>query len=192
MFTLALLGGCKSSIPDRSGFLSSYDDLRATGTMRLESSVASDLASYGQFVVDPVEINLDARSNASDIQIKLLAQTLRTQVQQALSEHASDGSGQARVRLALTRVRRSAPLLNLHPGTKLTGAGLGEAGIEAEIIDAATGRQLWALAEVHKGDRMEFDAFDEYDDANDAIVYFAKRFHDLVNPVVEDLEKAVR
>ncbi len=160
--------------------------------MAMEAPVHADLARYGQFAVEPVEIRLDERSNATDIKAQMLASKLQADIQQAVTLPSSIGSKVATVRIALTRVRRSAPLLNIHPGTKLTGAGLGEAGIEAEIVDATTGQQLWALVEVRKGDRMELDTFAEYDDAEDAIAYFAQRFHDLVNRPDQSLESATR
>jgi hypothetical protein len=178
------IAGCKSTMPEQSGFLTGYDRLESDSSVTLESPPDERLTHYRSFVVDPVALRLDEKSNASPEKAEQLAAELQAAVEKALAdaERAPDASGTARVRMALTRIRRSSPLLNLHPGTKLTGAGLGEAGIEAEILDAGTGEQLWALAAVRKGDRMELDAFNEYDDAEDAIEYWAGLIHDLFAP----------
>lgn len=170
-----LLVGCKSTIPDRSGFLSGYEGLESSGSVTLESPADDRLAEYASFVIEPVALRLDDRSNATPERADALATLLRESVQAAVTEspRPADAHRTARVRMALTRIKRSTPILNLHPGTKITGAGLGEAGIEAEIVDAETGEQLWALVAVRKGDRMELDAFNEYDDAEDAIAHWA-------------------
>jgi len=184
LLTPLLLAGCKRTIPDRTGFLSGYQRLESQGSSVLEAPADDRLARYRSFIVDPVELRLDKKSNASSQKAAMLATELRHAVQSSIDAvpRPADANGSARVRMALTRIKRSAPLLNIHPGTKLTGAGLGEAGIEAEIVDAETGAQLWAMAAVRQGNRMELDAFNEYDDAEDAIAYWAQIFATLLTP----------
>lgn len=179
-----VLAGCKGSIPDRTGFLSGYDNLEPSGSVTLESPADQRLTAYRTFIVDPVELRLDEKSNSSHAKAEMLAGDLRHAIQASIdaAPRPDGATGTARVRVALTRVKRSAPLLNIHPGTKLTGAGLGEAGIEAEIIDDSSGEQLWALVAVRQGNRMELDAFNEYDDAEDAIQHWAEVFKALLSP----------
>jgi uncharacterized protein DUF3313 len=193
-FVPAFLIGCKSTIPDQSGFLSDYTRLESTTAMTLESPPDGRLHSYASFVVDPVELRLDERSNAPEIKSRMLAEKLRDAIEVVVREttRPSEAMGSARVRIAMTRIRHSSPILNIHPGTKITGAGLGEAGIEAEIIDSATGEQLWAYSAVRKGNRMELDAFDKYDDAEDAIAYFAKVIRELLTPETQARASATR
>ncbi len=190
----ALLIGCKSTIPDQSGFLSDYTRLESTTSMTLESPAHERLHTYSTFVIEPVELRLDERSNANEIKSRMLARKLHQSLETAINEtgRPPQAGGTARVRVAMTRIRHSSPILNIHPGTKITGAGLGEAGIEAEIIDASTGEQLWAYSAVRKGNRMELDAFDMYDDAEDAIAYFAKVFRKLLTPVESTRTDATR
>lgn len=189
-----LLIGCKSTIPERSGFLSDYSRLEPSSSMTLETPADQRLNAYKSFIMDPVELRLDDRSNATEIKSRMLVEKLHAALEQAITQadRPPEAVGTARVRVALTRVRQSSPILNIHPGTKIIGAGLGEAGIEAEIVDAETGQQLWAYAAVRKGNRMELDTFDRYDDAEDAIAYFAKVFHELLSPETHARASATR
>lgn len=180
----ALLSGCKGRMPEQSGFLTEYESLESSGSVTLESPADERLDEYSTFIVDPVELRLDDRSNPTPEKAQMLADQLRASVEQAIAAapRPPEAERTARVRMALTRVRRSAPLLNLHPGTKLTGVGLGEAGIELEIVDRDSGEQLWALAAVRRGNRMTLDVFDEYKDAADAIEFWAELIGALLSP----------
>lgn len=163
-------GGCSGGPADRTGFLSTYDNLEGDAAANY---VAPGLARYGRFVVDPVAIDIPADLPEPEAQAR---RDLARYTQEAVEGRLAEGyavvsepvPGTARVRLAITNITRPVALLNLHPGTKLTGAGLGGASIEGEIVDAGTGEQLLAIVEARRGSQMEFDTFDEYDDARDA------------------------
>ena len=80
------------------------------------------------------------------------------------------------MRIALTDVQKSTWWANLHPGTKLTGAGTGQAAMEGELLDSVTGEQIAALVESQRGSQFELDTFSEYDDARDVMDDWASRF----------------
>ncbi len=89
---------------------------------------------------------------------------------------SSPGPNVALVRIALTDVKKSTWWMNIHPGSKLSGAGTGEAAMEGEVIDSITGKQLAALVESQRGSQFELDTFSEYDDARDVMDHWAQRF----------------
>ncbi|MHC4319399.1 MAG: DUF3313 family protein, partial [Planctomycetota bacterium] len=64
---------------------------------------------------------------------------------------------------------------NLHPGSKLMGAGTGGASMEGEILDSVTGRQLGAVIQAKKGSQFDLDYFDGLNDVKDAIDAWAKQ-----------------
>ena len=82
----------------------------------------------------------------------------------------------ARVRIALTDVKKSKWYLSLHPVSKLTGSGTGQATMEGELLDSVTGAQIAALVESQRGNQFELDTFSELDDARDAIDQWTIRF----------------
>ncbi len=85
------------------------------------------------------------------------------------------GPRTARIRIALTDVKKSTWWANLNPGSKLSRAGTGEAAMEGELLDSVTGEQLAALVEAQRGNQLELDMFSEYDDARDVIDDWADR-----------------
>lgn len=171
---MLLLAGCKTTAA-RTDYLSTYDNLeRASGGHAYQVEPAS-LAGVRAVYVEPVELRLDSSGNVTDEQARQIAGELRQALMDAIRPHrtlvSSPSPDAARLRVALTRVRKGVWLLNLHPGAKVMGSGLGGAAIEAELVDPS-GRQLWALVEMRKGNQMEVDTFDELDDPRDAIEHW--------------------
>lgn len=171
---LLLLTGCKTSAT-RTGFLTTYDYLERVAGGHAYQAEPVLIAAVRAVYVEPVELRLDNKGNVADEQARVLAGELRQALIDGIQPHrtvvASPTPEAARLRVALTRVRKGVWLLNLHPGAKVMGSGLGGAAIEAELIDAS-GRQVWALVEMRKGDQMELDTFDELDDPRDAIAHW--------------------
>ncbi|MBX3321874.1 MAG: DUF3313 domain-containing protein [Phycisphaeraceae bacterium] len=170
--------GCGKTLPDRTGFLSSYEGLTKRNNLSLGMATGAEgLGRYERFMVDEVELRLENTRGLPEGEGERLAAYLRDQVVKELGEDytivTGAGQGVARVRMALTQITRSTMIMNLHPGMKITGAGLGGAAIEAEIVDSLTGVRVWALVESRKGNQMELDAFDPYDDAEDAAEMWA-------------------
>jgi len=64
----------------------------------------------------------------------------------------------ARVRTSISDVDKTLPYLNIHPGTKLTGAGLGGAGAEMEVVESVSGQTIAAAIDNQKGSRLSIGA----------------------------------
>lgn len=183
-----LLVGCGAAAK-RTGYLSTYDQLDRTADGQLHAGKPADIASIQRVYVEPVEMRLDSRSNVTDEQARQITAELHQMLSDAIARHrtlaANPAPDAARLHVALTRIRKGVWLLNLHPGAKLMGSGLGGAAIEAELLDPK-GRQLWALVEMRKGDQMELDTFDELDDPRDAIEHWRKVIDALFTPATAD------
>ncbi|KAA0217463.1 MAG: DUF3313 domain-containing protein [Leptolyngbya sp. PLA3] len=171
---LLVLAGCKTSAT-RTDYLSTYDNLEPSNGGQAYQADPADLAAVKAVYVEPVELRLDSKGNVSAEHARVLAGELQQALTDAIRPHrtvvSSPSPDVARLRVALTRVRKGVWLLNLHPGAKVMGSGLGGAAIEAELLDSS-GRQLWALVEMRKGNQMEVDTFDELDDPRDAIEHW--------------------
>ncbi|MCW5769205.1 MAG: DUF3313 domain-containing protein [Phycisphaeraceae bacterium] len=159
----------------QSGFLSDYDDLIRVSDAEFARIDAEALASIDALFIEEVRLMVSTTPDGSPISEKS-ARELTDHVRVALAKSfASEyqivdgpGEGVGRLRVAITEVKKPATVLNLHPASKLTGAGLGGATIESEILDDR-GAQIAALIEPRKGDQFELDTFAEFEDAMDAI-----------------------
>jgi hypothetical protein len=171
-------GGCGAKLPKRTGFLSTYERLDKSRSSSFGfSAEPGTLGRYDRFIVEPVEVRIENTKNVPQEEAARIAVYLRAQVERELGEGyevvQSPGEGVGRVRMVLTQVTRSTMIMNLHPGMKVTGGGLGGAAMEAEIVDSRSGEQVWALVEARKGNQMELDAFKPFDDAEDAAEMWA-------------------
>jgi hypothetical protein len=84
--------------------------------------------------------------------------------------------GVARVRLAITDLKKSGIVQNILPIGKAVGTGLGGASLEAELIDSQTGEQIGALVESQIGKRLSLDGYATWGDAKAIMDRWAKRF----------------
>ena len=134
-----------------------------------------ELRGYTGFIVAPVQIRTQRtppvlepseRAEVARYMRDSLRKVLR-EVGFRLTETPDPGIGL--IRVAITDVQKSKWYLNLHPGTKLTGAGLGGASMEGEVVDSVTGKQLGAVVQSGKGNQFELDTFSELDDVKDVI-----------------------
>ena len=91
--------------------------------------------------------------------------------------------GVARIRVAVTDINQSTWWMNLHPASKLSGAGTGGASMEGEVIDSVTGKQLGAVIQTGKGNQFELDTFNKLDDVKDAINGWAKAAVDRLDQI---------
>lgn len=184
LIAASLLSGCGAAAK-RTNFLSTYDNLDRVNGAHAFAADRAAFDSVSAVYVEPVVLRLDTKSNVTEEQAREIASELQSTLAAAIGEHralvSAPMSNAAHLRVALTRIRKGVWLLNLHPGAKLMGSGLGGAAIEAELVDAS-GRQIWALVEMRKGDQMELDTFDELDDPRDAIEYWRKLVSSLFAP----------
>lgn len=180
LFIGALLGlaGCAGiAKPDRTGFISDYSKLERVSDHHLAYS-AGKFNRYDSFIVEPVELLIDD----DDEEMPFTAEEL-TELQAYFTEHlvsalsdddgyavvAQPGPGVARIRFAITDVKRTIGVLNISLVTKITGAGIGGAAAEGEVLDAVTGEQLAAMVRWGGGSRVLMAGLTKAGDAKIAI-----------------------
>jgi len=159
------LGACQSTKPaGQSGFLRDYTLLKANpqieGQLRYEAPSAS-LKSYTKFMIDPVVVHFAPKAEGVAINpadLKALTDYFHAAATKKLSADFQvvnqAGPGVLRLRAAITDISKTIPLLNIHPGTKLSGAGLGGASMEAEALDSISNKRVVAVVETMEGERM--------------------------------------
>ena len=148
---------------ERTGFISDYSQLeRADDTLFLY--LGPRVSSYSKFRIVGPEILFDPNTGKSDKftdeEIEELKQYFRDHLTQALTENdgfsivEEPGEGIATIRLGVTALDASLGLLNVAVTTKITGAGLGGAAMEGEMVDSLTGEQLGAWIRWGSGSRI--------------------------------------
>lgn len=160
-----LLGACAAPVKEqeRTGFVSDYSRLQKVGdTAYLYMS--PKVATYSRFRIEGPEIlfNVDAddADKFSEEEIEVLKTYFREQLTKALTKDdgyevvEQAGEGVATIRLAITAVDASMGALNLMVTTKITGAGLGGAAMEGEMVDSLSGEQLGAAVQWGSGSRI--------------------------------------
>ena len=166
-----LVCGCsKPEQPKPVGFLSDYSHLRPeTKTRSRYLPPGNRLVQYSQFIVDPVVLYFGKGTEAPgdrDAQAEELAQYLHGTLVKALEGHyrvtAAPGPGTARLRVALTQIKTSEPF---SPGNM---------AIEAELLDAQTSEQLFAIREIQRATVKPRSA--HWGDAKQIMDDWARRF----------------
>ena len=161
------VGGCGASGPARTGFLSDYSKLeRRSGKSFRYLAPRNRLGEYDRFIIDPIKVYYHGEmGEMAQTQVSELTNYLYDALVNAISDRygvvSAPGGGTARVRVALTDVRRSTRWMNIHPGSKLSGAGTRQAAMEGELIDSVTGEWLAALIQSQRGSQFELDTFSE-------------------------------
>lgn len=165
---LGALAACSVTPAAKSGFLSDYSQLRPDPKIEGQLSYrnpSKKVMAYKKFLIDPVVVQLapNARGKTLDPgDLKQLTDFFRNEAVKALSKRyqvvSKPGPGVLYIRAALTDVEVTTPLLNIHPGTKLTGAGLGGASMEVEAFDSVTMQRIVAVVETQRGSRLSIAA----------------------------------
>ena len=182
MIALTALVGCGASAPMKTGFLSDYSHLqKKSDTSYRYIASGNRLADYDSFIIEPIKVySHGGLTYAPGSEIQRLANYLRSAIVKAISGRYSvvnqPGSGTARVRIAITDVKKSTWWMNISPASKLAGSGTGEAAMEGELLDSLNGDQIAALVESQRGNQFELDNFSEYDDVKDVMDDWAQRF----------------
>ena len=143
--TLAVIlsGGCKTSAPAPSGFLSSYSNLQKVDNSNWRYVNASRLGGYQKFVVPPATVLVKEYwgSTFGADQQQAIGATFRQKIVSALSGHyevvGTPGPNTAEIRVAITQAYRVGNALAL--------------GIEAEIVDSQSHQQVAALRGIRVG-----------------------------------------
>ena len=172
VFVLLLIGtlaACQSTTPTaRSGFLGDYSKLKSDpnfdNALRW-ANPAKPVKQYRKFMLDPVIVHFAPNAEGTAIdpgELKKLTDYFHDQAAKALSKQfqvvSQPGPGVLRIRVAITGIEKTIPILNIHPGTRLTGAGLGGASMEGEAIDSVSGERIVAIMDSRRGNRASFGA----------------------------------
>jgi Protein of unknown function (DUF3313) len=142
--TLALASsGCKTAAPAPSGFLSTYSNLQKVDNSTWRYVDAGRLAAYRTFTVAPVRVMVREYwgTTFGPDQQEAIGARFRQKIMSALSSRyevgGSPGPNTAEVRVAVTQAYRVGNSLAM--------------GVEAEIVDPQTHRQLAAIRGVRVG-----------------------------------------
>lgn len=183
---VGLLGqfGCGAKKLETVGFLSDYSRLETVSETTLKyTNPKYDLGDYSKFILDPVVVHFHGEAKKPDISPKELAelrQYMYAAVFNAVLQNydivRQPGPGVATIRIALTNIKKSTPVLNVLPPAKLSGVSLGGASMEAELVDSQTGEQIGAVIESQKGKRLSLKGLSKWGDAKAVMNGWAKRF----------------
>ena len=150
--TVPFLAGCRALGLTESGYLSDYSKLQ---------EVSDDVmgyrnprvvpGTYQSFIVERVAIHVeeDREGYLTDEQIEEVSEYLYAELTKRLADNervvSRPGLGVARIRIAITDVQTSKPLLNILPWSRISSVGRGGAVLEGEMVDSQTGEQLLAV-----------------------------------------------
>ena len=170
------LAACAAPVKEqeRTGFIGDYSRLEKVGdTAYLYTS--AELAKYTQFRIDGPTILFNVNEENADKfsaeEIEELRQYFRDRLTAALSEDnryqvvEESGEGVATIRLGITALDATLGALNVSVATKITGAGLGGAAMEGDIVDSLSGDQLAAAVQWGSGSRVLRAGFTRLGDA---------------------------
>jgi len=163
LMVMASLVGC-SGAPKaaHSGFLKDYSQLRPSekfdGAYFWESPKLKD---YHTFMVSPVVVYFAPSAQGIGIdpgKLKQLTDCATLELMKVIAKRNrlvhNPGPGVARVRAAITDIKTTTAVANIHPGTKMAGVGLGGAAFEGEVVDSVTGERLAAIYDSKAGSRL--------------------------------------
>jgi len=159
----ALAAGCATvQDPGQAGFLSDYSNLEEINANHLVYD-SGNLGNYSKFIIDPIAMlyrQPEEKRIFSDEELEDLKVHFKTAVIEALTEDdgfqvvEAAGPGTARLRVGITDVDDTIGALNISIYTKITGAGLGGAAMEGEMVDSMTGEQIVAVSRWGSGSRI--------------------------------------
>ena len=167
---LPFLIGC-GGVFKESGFLSDYSRLTEDGgDLRYMNTKAA--AKYSKLIIDPVQVYLYDSSKKKDIgavTLRRLANTMQnaliTQLQGNYQIVSQPGPGIARLRVAVTDIKKNTVVLNVIPQTRMTGIGMGGASMEAELVDSQTKQQLAAVIQTDKQSPLSLEGLNDWGSA---------------------------
>ena len=184
---VGVLAGGAGQKAGHTGFLKNYAQLKpdpkVDGALRYVNP-KRNLKQYDRFLIDPIAVYFAPAAKGAGIdpaKLKELTDSFRSELEKALTKNykvvSAPGKGVMRLRIAITDVDESEPLLNIHPFMKLTGAGLGGASMEGEGIDSLTGERIGAIVETRSGDRMSLGSgLSRMGHAKQVMRYWVERF----------------
>jgi hypothetical protein len=183
MGTVLLFAGCKATEPQKSGFIGDYSKLQQVSENSLVYVNNQKLGQYSKFIVDKVQTRFPDANDEEKMNTAAVA-NLENRMRGAITsdlEHngyqvvEQPGPGVARIRLALTDIKKGKPVFNVIPYSAIIGVGLGGATAEAEILDSQTHEQIAAAVESQLGKRFTLSGLSRYGNAETTIDDWAQR-----------------
>ena len=164
IFASALLLSCAAPVrqQERAGFISDYSNLKETESNAFVYD-GPNLNRYAVFYFTEGELLFDPAQGDAEITKDDLEELMAYFREKMIEEVTKDdgytvvdkpGEGVATVRWGLTAVDATIGVLNVSIATKITGAGLGGAAMEGEIVDSITGEQIAASIRWGSGSRI--------------------------------------
>ena len=186
----AMAAGCATiQDPGKSGFLSDYSRLEEIGENHLVYD-SGNFGNYSKFIIEPVAMlyrQPEEQRIFDDEELEDLQAHFATKVRKALIEGDGyqvvdvPGAGTATLRIGITDVDDTIGILNITIYTKITGAGLGGAAMEGEVVDSVTGEQIGAVIRWGSGSRILRAGFTHTGDAKIVINRWAKDLRDRID-----------
>ncbi len=186
----ALAAGCATvQDPGQAGFLSDYANLEEIDENHLVYD-SGNFGNYSKFIIEPVAMlyrQPEEKRKFDDEELEDLQAHFANKVREALTEDNRyqvvevPGPGTATIRLGITDVDDTIGVLNLSIYTKITGAGLGGAAMEGEVIDSVTGEQIGAAIRWGSGSRILRAGFTHTGDAKIVIDRWAKGLRERID-----------
>ncbi len=189
---LVLLQACATPVTEqpRVGFISDYSRLERTGDGAWLYT-STRVGEFSKFRIDGPDILFTEDSEFSEQfragELDELSTYFRERLARTLSEDdgyeivEQTGPGVATIRIGLTAVDASIGALNVSLATKATGAGLGGAAMEGEMIDSVTGEQIAAAVQWGSGDRVLRAGLTRLGDAKLQINRWTRRLRERVD-----------
>jgi hypothetical protein len=206
MCVLMLLSSCaatsKSQTVTKSGFLENYGQLKVgkddqAQLVYIDST--ADFKTYTKILMDPIKVyTSDKESNLKKLSkeelqtlVNYLDATLRENLKKDYTFVDAPGPGVMRLRVAITDAEDSNVTLDtissilpigmalnmIQVGITGKSSFVGEAGIEAEILDSQTNKRLAAAVDRRVGSKYtgQFDKFNEWHAVTDSYDYWAQK-----------------
>ena len=185
-----MAAGCATvGDPGRSGFLSDYSKLEEIAENHLIYD-SGNLGGYSNFIIERVAMvysQPEEKRVFDDEELEDLQTHFQNAVQEALTKDngyqvvEAPGPGTARLHIGITDVDDTIGALNITIYTKITGAGLGGAAMEGEMVDSVTGEQIVAVIRWGSGSRILRAGFTHTGDAKILMDRWAKGLRERID-----------
>ena len=175
--------------PGQAGFLSDYSNLEEIDANHLVYD-SGNLGNFSKFIIEPIAMLYRQpveKRIFDDEELEDLQAHFATKVRKALTEDDGyqvvevPGSATARLHIGITDVDDTIGALNISIYTKITGAGLGGAAMEGELVDSMTGEQLAAVSQWGSGSRILRAGFTHTGDAKILMDRWAKALREMID-----------
>lgn len=190
---LMTLASCAAPVKEqaRSGFISDYSSLEEV-SKNAYLFTSPKVANYDKFRIEGPFILIEDlpdtdKPEFSDEEIDELRHYFRERLSEAITEDDGylvvdePGDGVATIRIAITAADATVGALNITIYTKVTGAGLGGAAMEGEMVDSVSGEQLAAAVQWGSGSRVMRAGFTKLGDAKLQINRWTRKLRERID-----------